>query len=405
VSSVLAVTSELPWPLDTGGHLRTFHLLRALARSFDVRLVVAVQRGQGEAVAALEANGVRVRPALVQPRLFLGEALRVAAAAARGEPYVLYRRHDRGAVRATLQREWDSQPPDALYLDHLDSSVFWAGPPPVPAVVDLHNVYSTLVRRTAEERRGLTRAYLGREARLLERMERRAVGLTDAVFAVSDEEVSYFRGLGARAVHLVPNGVSCATYAGLPTGRRGGPPTVLYVGAMSWAPNASAARFLATAVLPRVRERFPDARLRVVGRDPLPEVRALARLPGVEVTGTVPSIVPHLAEAHVLAVPLEAGGGTRLKILEAFAAGLPVVSTAVGAEGIRAQGGEHLVLAERDHFADAVTALLADADRGEHLAERARTLVRERYDWDAVGRTACAAVAEAIRARPLGRAA
>src|SRR5262249_26047060 len=156
--------------------------------------------------------------------------------------------------------------------------------------------------------------------------------------------------------------------------------------------NASAAEFLATAVLPRVRERFPEARLRVVGRDPTPEVRALGERAGVEVTGTVPSIVPYLADAHVLAVPLEAGGGTRRKILEAFGAGLPVVSPAVGAEGIRARDGEHLLLAERDRLADVVSGLLADEARGRRLAERGRALVHEQYDWDAVGRTACTAV-------------
>src|SRR5439155_18512255 len=130
--------------------------------------------------------------------------------------------------------------------------------------------------------------------------------------------------LGAKSAVLVPNGVDCSAFASLPLERSGGP-VLLYVGAMSWRPNAQAAIFLAKEVLPVVRRTIAEARLRIVGRDPPAELLALRGLPGVEVTGGVPDVVPYFAEAQMLAVPLESGGGTRLKILEAFAAGLPVV--------------------------------------------------------------------------------
>jgi glycosyltransferase involved in cell wall biosynthesis len=184
----------------------------------------------------------------------------------------------------------------------------------------------------------------------------------------------------------------------LPAGRDGGPPTLLYIGAMSWSPNVSAVQFLAQHVIPEVRSRVPDTRLRIVGRDPAPEVLALRGLPGVEVMGSVPDVIPYLREAHVLAVPLAAGGGTRLKILEAFAAGLPVVSTPVGCEGLPVVDGEHLVTAERARFAEAVLHLLADPTRGKRLAAAARELVRERFDWETVGAAACAAVDAAVSA-------
>src|SRR4029079_14615073 len=107
--------------------------------------------------------------------------------------------------------------------------------------------------------------------------------------------------------------------------------------------------------LPRLRRQFPGAGLRIVGKDPPAAVQSLAPLPGVAVTGTVPSMIPHLAAASALAVPLTACGGTRLKILEAFAAGLPVVSTAVGCDGIRATHGEHLLLTDVHGVRDALT--------------------------------------------------
>ncbi len=397
--SVLAVTSELPWPLDTGGHLRTFYLLRAVARRFRLRLVAPVAAGQEEHADELRRHGIQVCPAFVAPRKPWREALRALASAARREPYVLYRRHDRAAVRAELRRQCRAETPQALYLDHLDSLAFRPLLPPLPAVIDLHNVYSTLLRRTADEqRRWWTRLYLRHEARLLAVAERRAARSADALTAVSADDAEAFRALGPRRLHVVPNGVDCARYAALPEGRDAGPPTVLYVGAMSWGPNAAAARFLAAEVLPRVRAVLPDARLQVVGRDPPPKVKALTALPGVEVTGAVPDVLPYLRGAHLLAVPLEAGGGTRLKMLEAFAAGLPVVSTPVGCEGIEAAHGEHLLVADRSRFADAVLGLLGDAALRGRLATRARRLVRERYDWERVGEVACGAVAEVLGA-------
>lgn len=393
--SVLAVTSELPWPLDTGGHLRSYHLLRALAQSFHVRLVTGVLPGQEEAVAALRHAGLDVRPASVGPRVVWREAARALTAAIHGEPYVLYRRHDRFAVRTAVREELQRELPDVVYLDHLDSLVFRQELAGLRVVMDLHNVYSTLTDRAALERRGVARIYLRREARLLQQMESHAARLSETLLTVSQSDASHFLALGGRAVHVVPNAVDCAAYDSLPTGRRSGSPVLLYVGAMSWAPNASAARYLACEMLPKVRCRFPEIRLRIVGRDPTPEVEALRGLAGVEVTGTVKSMIPHLAEAHVLVVPLEAGGGTRLKILEAFAAGLPVVSTPVGCEGLSVKHGEHLLVSHREQFAENVLTLLADEQLGTQLAAKARGLVREQYDWAVVSEAACAAVADA----------
>lgn len=398
--SILAVTSELPWPLDTGGHLRTYHLLRALVRRFRVRLVAGVTAGSEKAIEEVERAGITVHTARLKPRAAYGEACRSAAAALRREPYVLYRRHDRSAMRKTLREALTQYPPDLLYLDHLDSFMFAGLAGRMPVVGDLHNVYSRLARRTArEEYWGPSRWYLLREARLLEAMERRAAGLADALLTVSEDERRYFSARGARTVHVVPNGVDCGAYADIPTARRCGPPTILCIGSLSWKPNASAAHFLASDVLPRVRSRMPEARLRIVGRAAPSETRTLAAWPGVEITGAVADVRPHLQDAHVLAVPLESGGGTRLKILEAFAAGLPVVTTSVGCEGLEAIHDQHVVVAPRAAFSDAVISVLTDRELAFRLAAQARRVVRHRYDWAIVGETVCSAT-EATLCRP-----
>lgn len=391
--SILAITSELPWPLDTGGHLRTFHVLRQLAARFHLRLLVPGVEVPRTTRDALSSAGIDVRIVPAAPEGTIRRLGNVLTAAARNTPYVLYARHDRAEVRQALREELGQRSWDAIYCDHLDSFVYLDEVPRERVVGDLHNVYSLLAHRTAEEQRNpILRAYLKREAHLLDRMERRAARRADLLMTVSTQEQEHFRRVGAARVEVVPNGVDCDRYAGLPLADRTGPPLVLYIGTMSWRSNAAAAIYLAASVMPAIRERVPGARLRIVGRDPLPEVRELARDAHVEVTGTVPDVIPHLAEAHALAVPLESGGGTRLKILEAFAAGLPVVSTPVGAEGIDAVPDRHLVVTERTEFADALAAVLVDPARARAMATAARALVLERYDWTAVGERAARAI-------------
>jgi glycosyltransferase involved in cell wall biosynthesis len=397
-ASLLAVTSQLPWPLDSGGHLRTFHLLRALAGHFRVRLVAGVPPGQEGGTQAVRDAGITVMPAHLPERQPWREGLRMAKAVAAGEPYVFYRRHDRRAVRSALIAAIAGEAPDILYLDHLDSMLFSSLAGRSRIVADLHNVYSLLAQRTAAEHRSTIASwYLKRESRLLDRLERRTARDADLVMTVSDTEAAHFQSLGARRTCVVPNGVDCRYYESLPLGRETPrAPIVLFVGGLSWAPNVTAVQFLANVVLPNLRARYPDAIVRIVGRGQPDTMAALAAIPGVEVTGSVPDVRPHLGEASVVAVPLEAGGGTRLKILEAFAAGLPVVSTAVGCEGIAAEHGRQLIVADRGDFAGAIAGLLADPAWGRRLAAEARELVRRVYDWGVVGNQAAAAVADVV---------
>jgi glycosyltransferase involved in cell wall biosynthesis len=391
--SVLAVTSEVPWPLNSGGHLRTFHLLRTLTRRFDVRLVAPTLGNDEAGRAALERAGVTLHLVPVSPRRHLSETVKVAMSAVRREPYVLFARHRRRAVWRALAAEAARRRPEVLYLDHLDSLVYADAVPDVPVVIDLHNVYSRLASRAADEVPGrIRRRYLAGEARLLVERELAAAQRAHTIMAVSDDDARYFSALGTARVVVVPNGVDCSAYAGA-SAVRPGPPTLLYVGALDWPPNASAARLLATDVLASVRQRLPAARVMIVGKNPPPDVLALATSqPHVEVAGNVRDVVPYFRSAHVLAVPLEAGGGTRLKILEAFAAALPVVSTPVGCEGIDGVHDEHLLVADRPAFADAIVQVLLDPAAAHERAARAQQLVQEAYDWSAVGRRALDAV-------------
>jgi glycosyltransferase involved in cell wall biosynthesis len=395
--SILAITSSVPWPLDRGGHLRTFHMCRALSGEFPVRLIAGVRPGQQTLVPALREAGVELTAVSLADPSRTKDVVVATMSAIRREPFVMYARHRQARMWKAIQAELAAQPPDVVYLDHLDSFVFASLAPSLPLVVDFHNVYSRLVARTAAEQPNLAlRYYLKREARLLDQTEARVARAARAMFVVSEDEWQYFSRFRANNVHIVPNGVDCAAYASLPTGRVSSMPTIMYVGAMSWMPNVNAAQFLAEEVLPRVRSDFPSARLEIVGRDPATQVRDLARLPGVVVTGSVPDVRPYLSRADVLAVPLESGGGTRLKILEAFAAGLPVISTEVGCEGLSAKDEVHLMVSPRSEFAASLVRLLKNPAEAAGRAAAARSLARDRYDWSIIGKQACQAIRFAI---------
>lgn len=394
--SILAITSEIPWPLNTGGHIRSFHIIKAVSNHFDVTLVVGVDRPDPAAARVFHQLGIKLVEVSIRKRQFLEEIWRIVAAMIRREPYVMYHRHNRQEVREFIAAEIQNHEFQAIYLDHVDPFAFRDQFPEVPLIADLHNVYSMLVARVSDEHVGLKRWYLQRESRLIADIEKNLADGVSALMAVSSEEASYFRSLGATNVSVVPNGVDCSAYRHLPIDRRSGPPILVFVGALSWQPNAKAAEYLAREVMPAIRQKYPDAILKLVGRNPGQSVLELAGQEGVEVHGNVPDIGYFLAEATLLAVALDSGGGTRLKILEAFAAGLPVLSTRVGCEGIVCTHGKELWIAERESFSDAAVHLIEHPEEARQLAVRARQLVESRYDWKIIGESACRAVASAI---------
>ncbi|NQV28860.1 MAG: glycosyltransferase [Rhodopirellula sp.] len=394
---VLVITSELPWPLNSGGHIRSFHILKALSEEFNVRVIAGAELADDPGLPALGRHGIRVIPAFQNKRNPISELGRVVSSLICEEPYVMFNRHKRPAMRQAIRKQLAKKTPDVVYLDHLDPLAFRGLFPRARIVADLHNVYSTLAKRVATERKFPVNLYLHNEARLLRYMEKQVAAAASVIMTVSETEQGYFQKLGGYNVRLVPNGVDCAAFNKYPIGRKHARPTLLYLGALSWQPNAKAAEFLARDVMPRILAERPDARLQIVGRNPGPEVTALAELPNVEVHANVPDVGHYLEQASILAVPLDSGGGTRLKILEAFAAGLPVISTPVGCEGIECRHGEHLWVAERDQFAEGLLAAIDAPQLVTEFAERGRRLAEETYDWSVIGKAACAAVAEVVQ--------
>ena len=258
-------------------------------------------------------------------------------------------------------------------------------------VCDWHNIESELMRQYSKRESNMARrAYARKTARLMSEFERRALHEFDAHIAVSQRDAQQLGNLNADArVFVVENGVDTAYYdKGAVSGAKapGKKTRIVFVGSMDYHANIDGAVNFARDVWPGLYDRHPELILTVVGRDPTPEVSDLTTIPGVEVTGTVDDVRPFYREALAAVVPLKVGGGSRLKILEAMAAGVPVVSTTLGAEGLDVHEGEDILIADtNEQLIDAISAVIGNEEPGKRLSAAGRALVSSRYDWSRLG--------------------
>jgi glycosyltransferase involved in cell wall biosynthesis len=363
---ILVLATETVLPANSGVRQRMLHLARQLAAVADVE-VVALGEPETEADEPFVLRHVGShRP----PLRALPLAIRRTYMEAKLRPEAL-------AFSAT-QNGWSTVQAEFPY------TVAAAARAGVPLVLDAHNVESDALRSLAEDEPQFVHRLRWRwEAAKTAQLERRAVGAADAVCATSDEDAAVLERYGARRLVVVPNGVdTSAVEHRLPARAR----RLLYIGHFGYRPNVRAAEELVTEVFPRVRESVPDATLQLVGRE---ASHALGRLAGpvVHVAGDVEEVLPHLRAAGAFVVPLRSGGGTRLKVLEAMASGVPVVATRFGVAGLSVRDGEHVLLADSSaDLAAATSKLLRDDALARRLSLAARELVERRYDWREVAR-------------------
>ena len=254
-------------------------------------------------------------------------------------------------------------------------------------ICDWHNIESEILARYAEkESNPLRRFYARRTAALSRPLENQLLRLCHAhtVCSEREREILLQRVPQAR-IEVVGNGVDVEFFTANPT-QNGVRRDLVFMGRMDYHANIDAAVFFAKKIWPLVRARRPELRFVVVGAQPTKEVLALRDLAGVTVTGTVEDVRPFYHSALAAVVPLRVGGGTRLKVLEAMAAGTPVISTTLGAEGLAVTPGKDILVADSSEaIADTVASLQAKTPEWESLIANARTLVQRQYDWSVIG--------------------
>jgi sugar transferase (PEP-CTERM/EpsH1 system associated) len=387
---LLWLKSDLLLPLDKGGKLRTWNLMRDLAQRHEITYLAFAEPHQSQAdidgmrrVAAYVETVPRIDPPKGSWRFYKDAALHLADPL----PYAVgkYRsRAYRRRVNDLLARESF----DLVVCDFLVPAVNLPPRLPCPAVLFTHNVESEIWRRHAETATSaIARSLYRTQHRRMLRFEARTLARFDGVLVVSDADRETFDRIYPGAVrepaHVVPTGVDTEFFT--PRSSPAASRRIVFSGSMDWLPNEDAMIFFVRDVLSLIRAEEPGVTLSIVGRAPTPNVQKLAKEHGIQVTGRVDDVRPYVGDAAVYVVPLRIGGGTRLKIFEAMAMGKAVVSTTVGAEGLPVVDGMHVMLADDPpSFARAVVDLIRDVDRRRRLERAARALVVERYDWSAV---------------------
>ncbi len=400
------VTVRIPYPLNAGGRIRSFHLLKQLTCTRRVTLVTAIESDE-EARAAVvlqdKIPGLVLRAVRVPRRNApIRAAARVLGNAFDPLPYTWAGYRHRRFLE-NLARALHDDAYDLVHCDHVQVAHALLPLQTPPRVLNAHNVDSVLVGRLADvETRPLRRMLLRWQAEKVGRAEMRTYPHFDAALAMSDvDREQLLRIAPGLPVWTVPNGVDLEWFA--PTRERPDPNLLVFPGAMDWPPNGDAVNFFARSVLPLIRRRRPQVQLLVVGRNPPPALVSFGSVSGVSFTGTVPDVRAHLARAALVVVPLRVGSGTRLKILEAWAMAKPVVSTHLGAEGLPARDGENISLGgTAEELAARVLDLLDNPRRAADQGTGGRRTVEEQFSWRRVADTllsAYDAILQTARAR------
>lgn len=403
---LLFLAQCLPYPPHSGVTKRTYHVLEELRRDYDITLLAFSRRAhQPDSRARLGAT-TTLRAMLAD----VGEPVRIRAERSgldkawvhlrsllRGRAYTYYDYGD-----PLFERQLRARVASGVYeLAHIDSlDLFrWVDSlPHVPIACTHHNMESRLLRRTARHARSrLASRYLDYQAGLLEGVEREWCPRFDLNVVTSSVDAASLRNIapGSRTL-VVPNGVDVDSLAPDPrvplvSGR------VVFIGGAVSFPNRDGVEFFLRDIWPAIRERSDAATFHVLGRADDAHKQEFEREPGVACLGYVDDMRPHLAEAECSVVPLRVGGGTRLKILDAWAMGKAVVSTSLGCEGLEVRDGENILIRDDPlEFAEAVSRVLGEPALRDRLGEAARETVVELYSWDVIGRTLRGAYADLL---------
>jgi glycosyltransferase involved in cell wall biosynthesis len=387
----LWVNSNFMHPTTKGGQIRTLEMLRHLHRWHEIHYVAIANPAQPEGPARAHEYSHKSYPfpyrvpSKASPA-FYAELVRGVFSAT---PVAVERFHPPG-MRAFLEDLIRKEHFDCAVVDHLAPTSYF---PDLPhAIFFQHNVETVIWRRHVEHAADpLRRAYFKLQADRMYRYERRVSRASGHIVAVSPTDADEMRRLfDVTRVTEIPTGVDIEYFqrgAGASACQPVPTADLVFVGSMDWLPNVDGVLYFVREILPLIRQVRPETTLAIVGRTPPLKIAQLAADPRIQVTGTVPDIRPYLWSSAVAIVPLRIGGGTRLKIYEAMAAQIPVVSTTIGAEGLSVNPPQDIRLADTPaHFAAQCLELLTTPELRTRLSQAAAAMVTSHFSWEQVAR-------------------
>jgi polysaccharide biosynthesis protein PslH len=411
--NVLWLAHAIPYPPKAGFLSRSYHLLRELSRRHEVDLVAFIQEpwvttffpsletGLEESHRALGSFCRTVKFVPIEHLSGIWGKQRTALQALlTGSTYTtswLVSPAGRAALRNTIE----ASRCDVVHFDTIGLAPYRPLSCGLPATLTHHNIESHMMLRRADNARNpLARSYFRSEGRKLRAYERRVAGRFAVHITCSELDAERLREIVPEAnIVVVPNGVDCEFFT--PSGGEVRPNSVVFVGTMNWYPNVQAVSYLLREVWPDLKARVPGATLDIAGSNPPDSIVQLARsLPDVTVHGYVPDVRPLINSAAVFACPIQDGGGTKLKILDAFAMRKCVVAHPIACEGIEVAAGRNVVIASSpEQFIREISSLLSDDARRAALGLAARELAETRYSYREIGARFSEALESAARAR------
>jgi glycosyltransferase involved in cell wall biosynthesis len=395
---ILWVKSDFLHPTTKGGHIRTLETLKRLHQRNEIHYValdLPEQRGGVERSGEYCTKAYPI-PHSVPARNTAGYFLQAFGGLFSSMP-VSVSRYQSDAMKRQVETLQRGEKFDATVCDFLFPAVNM--PDLSSCVLFQHNVEAMIWKRHAETQAStLLRAYFGGQYDRMLRFEGDVCRAVQSIIAVSDVDVATMRSKYAVSrIAAVPTGVDLDYFA--PKGEQSPATDLVFLGSMDWMPNIDGVQWFVNEILPLIRKARPGCSVAIVGRTPDAAIQQIAEKDNrICVTGTVPDVRPYLWGSTVSIVPLRIGGGTRLKIYEAMAARVPVVSTTVGAEGLDVRNGENIHIADSPaQFADACVALLKDQNARQGMVHAAFEMLASHYSWEAVSRK----FEELLEARPI----
>ena len=375
-------------PLDTGGKIRTYNMLRELKWNNTVTYLSLWPAGTPEEARkqAFEYSDKQIWVPWEETPKRSGKFFLELAHNFFGTdlPYAIQKYVS--PMWGDAMEQADSKHHDLMVCDFLTPAVNlyrYHQKPQLPVLLFQHNVESLIWQRTYENAGALSKLYFRSQWKRMEKFEKQACRMADQVCAVSEEDARLLtHELGLENIcGAVPTGVDIDFFSQSKAKRK--PKSLVFLGSMDWMPNIDGITWFADEIWPDVKKKHPDATLTIVGRRPVPKVKELGdRDSSITVTGTVPDVRPHLADASLMIVPLRVGGGTRIKIFEGMATGIPCLSTRIGAEGLPVtHGKDHLLADAPEDFAAEIVRAFDDPKATAKIGKAGRKLVAESFSW------------------------
>jgi len=383
--NILIITTRLPYPMISGAKIRAFHILKALAERHKVTLISFYGSKTEERYFDIyKTLGVKLIP-ILNPAIDRQVGLKeLFYSLCSGLPLTVSKYRHAAMAEALAE---NIRTADVIHCEHMHMAEYLLDVQDKPKVLDAHNVETQIAYRYSRcESNMLKKLVLYLNYRAMRNYEKKICAGFDMTLSVSLEDQNVLESeFGAGCVRLLENGVDVDYFSPVNMNIQALPKKLVFVGAMDWLPNSDGIKYFVKDILPIIKRDFPGIKLDVVGKDPPQDIRQLSDTEGIRVTGTVDDVRPYVHDSHIYVVPLRFGGGSRLKILEAFSVGIPVVSTSLGCEGIECVNEKDLLVADNPaDFAASVISLLRNPEPCRMLTNNARTLAVNTYSWNVI---------------------